>query len=128
MYCDTNQLPALPFCGPHPKPHKARETTNHYHLRFDTKLGHGIFEIIHTPFACVGFTSVLEKPWISGIPSNKQELCEPITNCTYWPVMGSYNNFNVIELSPKSIPFEAFDEIYKVILGIISENVTSLVQ
>ena len=21
MYCDTNQLPALPFCGPHPKPH-----------------------------------------------------------------------------------------------------------
>ena len=21
MYCDTNQFPALPFCGPHPKPH-----------------------------------------------------------------------------------------------------------
>ena len=24
MYCNTNQLPALPFCGPHPKPNAAR--------------------------------------------------------------------------------------------------------
>ena len=24
MYCNTNQLPELPFCGPHSKPHRAR--------------------------------------------------------------------------------------------------------
>ena len=24
MYCDTNQLPSLSFCGPHYKPHDAR--------------------------------------------------------------------------------------------------------
>ena len=24
IYCDTNQYPELPFCGPHPKPHGAR--------------------------------------------------------------------------------------------------------
>ena len=24
MYCDTNQFPALPFCGPHQNPHGAR--------------------------------------------------------------------------------------------------------
>ena len=71
---------------------------------------------------------MMDKHWIFGIPSNKQERCQPITNCTYWPVMGSYNNFNFIELSPKSIPFEAFDEIYQVILDIISENVASLVK
>ena len=23
-YCDTNQFPALPFCGPHPNPHGER--------------------------------------------------------------------------------------------------------
>ena len=42
MYCGTNQFPELPFCGPHTKPHGARGLSKHYHLRFDTKLGHGI--------------------------------------------------------------------------------------
>ena len=45
IYCDTNQLPELPFCGPHPKPHGARGLGKHYHLRFDTKLGCGVCAI-----------------------------------------------------------------------------------
>ena len=45
IYCDINQFPTLPFCGPHPKPHGARGSIKHYHLRFDPKLGHGICEI-----------------------------------------------------------------------------------
>ena len=45
IYCDTNQFPALPLCGPHPKPRGARGLSKHYHLRFDPKLGHGIYEI-----------------------------------------------------------------------------------
>ena len=45
MYCDTNQFPALPLCGPHPKPRGARGLSKHYHLLFDPKLGHGIYEI-----------------------------------------------------------------------------------
>ena len=68
MYCDTNQ----PFFCPHPKPHGARGLSKHYHLRFDPKLGHGICEIRRIPCAYVGCTSMLDKPWISGIPSNKQ--------------------------------------------------------
>ena len=31
IYCDTNQLPALPFCGSHPKPHGARGLVKNYH-------------------------------------------------------------------------------------------------
>ena len=42
IYGDTKQFPALPFCGPHPKTHGARGLSKYYHLRFDTKLGHGI--------------------------------------------------------------------------------------
>ena len=38
MYCDTNQFSALPFCGPHTKPHVARGLSKHNHLRFDQKL------------------------------------------------------------------------------------------
>ena len=35
MYCNTNQFPELPFCGPHSKPHGARGLSKHYCLCFD---------------------------------------------------------------------------------------------
>ena len=120
IYCDTNQFPELPFCGPHPKPHGSRELIKNYHLRFDSKLGHGVCAIRCKPCACVGCTSILDKPCISGIPSKKQARYQPITNFTYCPVMGSYKNWNIIELTPKSTPFEGFDEIHKVVLDRIS--------
>ena len=128
MYCDTNQFPALSCCGPHPKSHGARGLSKHYHLRFDPKLGHGICAICCMACACVGCTSMLEKPWIYGIPSKKQARYEPVTDCTYWPVLGSYNNCNIIELTPKSTIFDAFDEINQVVFDRISENMASLVQ
>ena len=71
---------------------------------------------------------MVDKPWISRIPSKKQALYQPITNCTYWPIMGSYNNWTIIELTPRSTPFQAFDEIHKDVLDRISENTASLVQ
>ena len=43
-----------------------------------------------------------------------------------WPVMVPYNNCNIINLTPKSTPFKAFDEIHKVVLDVISENMASL--
>ena len=71
---------------------------------------------------------MLDKPWIYGIPSKKQTRYQPIKNCTYWPVLGSYNNWDIIELIPKSTPFEVVDEIHKVVFDVISENMTSFVQ
>ena len=65
---------------------------------------------------------------IYGIKSKKQARYQPVTNCTYWPVLGSYKICNIVELTPKSTPFEAFDEINKVVLDKISENMASLVQ
>ena len=72
MYCDTNQFPALPFCGPHPKPHGSMGLSENDHLRFDQKLGNEICEISRITCICVGCTSMLDKHWIYGIPSNKQ--------------------------------------------------------
>ena len=128
MYCDTNQFLTLPFCDSHPKPHGARGLGNHYNLRFDLNLGHGICEIRRIPCTCVSCTSMLDKPWISGMNSTKQARYQPVTNCTYWLVLCPYKNWNIIELTPKSIIFEAFDEIHKVVLDRISENMASLVQ
>ena len=105
MYCNTNQFPTLPFCGPYSKPHGARGIGMHYHLRFDPKLGMGKCTIFRIPCSCVPCISILDKPWIYGIPSEKQERYKPDTKCTYWPVLGSFNNLNIIELSSKSTSF-----------------------
>ena len=96
MFCNTNQFPSLPFCGPYSKPHGARGFSKHYHLRFDTKLGNGVCSIFRIPCGFVACTSILDKPWISGIPSDKKERYKPVTMCNYWPVLGSFNNYNII--------------------------------
>ena len=126
MYCNTNQFLTSPFCGPHSKPHGARGLSKHYHLRFDPKLGTGKCEISRIPCACVPCTSILEKPWISGIPSQKQERYKPVTKCNYWPVLGAFNTQNIIELSSKSTSSDTFDEIHQVVLDGISDNKASL--
>ena len=78
IYCNTNQFPTLPYCGPHSKPHGARGLSKHYHLNFDQKLGMGICAIIRIPSACVTCKSMLDKPWIYGIPSDKKERYKPV--------------------------------------------------
>ena len=65
---------------------------------------------------------MLDKPWMSVIPSDKQERYKPITNFTYWTVFGSFNNWNIILLSQKSTPSDAFDEIRQVVVVRISDN------
>ena len=69
MYCDTNQLSALTFCGTHPEHNESRELSKHYHLGFDPNTGHGICALFRIPCDCVGCTSIMDKPWISSIPS-----------------------------------------------------------
>ena len=128
MYCDKNQFPALSFIGPHPNPHGERGLIKHYHVRFDPKLGHGICAIFHIPCACVACTSMIDQPWTSGIRLKKQAHYQPVTDCTYWLVLGLYNNWNIINLTLKSTPFEAFDGINQVFPDGISDYMASFVQ
>ena len=71
----------------------------------------GKYAIHRIPYSCVACTSMLDKPWISGIPSEKQERYKPVTKCTYWPVLGAFNNWNILLLSSKSTSSDTFDEI-----------------
>ena len=71
---------------------------------------------------------MLDKPWIYGIPSEKKESYKPVTNCTYWLVLGSLNNWNIIQLSQKSTSSDTFDEIHQFVLDGISDNMASLVE
>ena len=128
MYCNTNQFPVLPLCDSHSKPHGAMGLSKHYHLHFYPKLGNGVCAIRRIPCACVACTSILDKPWISVIPSDEQERYKPVTKFTYWPVFGSFKNWNIILLSHKSIPSDAFDELHQVFLDGISDNMALLVE
>ena len=100
----------------------------HYHLRFDPKLGMGVCASRRIPCVCVACTSILDKAWISGIPSDKQDRYKPVTKCTYWPVLGTFNNWNIIQLSSNSTSSNKFDEIRQVVLDSISDNMASLVK
>ena len=128
MYCNTNQFPALPFCGPDSKPHSERGVSKHYHSRFDTKLSMEVCAIRCIICACDACTSMLDKPWISGISLDKQERYKPATKCTYWPVLGSFNNCNIIEFSSNLTSSDTFDEIHQFVFGLISDNMASLVE
>ena len=128
MYCNTNQFTVLSFFGPHSKPHGARELIKHYHLHFDPKLGMGICTIRRIPCACVACSSMLDKRWIYRIPSDEQERYKPVTKYTYLPVLGSFNNWNIIKLSQKSTSYDIFDEIHQVVLDRIIDNMALLVE
>ena len=128
FFCNTNQFPSFPLCGTHKKPHGVRGLTNNYHIIFDPKLGNGICSIHHIPYSCAECTSILDKPWIRGLTPQQQPRCQPVTDCTYWPVIGSFNNWNIITFSHKATIIEAFGEIYKFILDGISYHMASLVQ
>ena len=128
IYCNTIQFPSLSFCGPHSKPHGARGLNKNFHLRFYPKLGMGVCVILCITCACVVCASMLDKPWISGIPSDKQERCKPVTKCTYWRVLGFSNNWNNILLSQKSTSSDKFIEINQFVIDGISDNMALLVQ
>ena len=98
MYYNKNQLSELPFCGPHPKPRGDRGLSKNYNLCFYPKLGHGMCAICRIPCNYFECTSMLDQPWIYGTPSKKEAHYQPVTNFTYWPVLGSCNNWNIIHL------------------------------
>ena len=95
MYCDTNKLPALPFGGPHPKPHGARGLSKNYHLNFDPNLGHGICAIRRIPCACVACISMLDQPWISGVHSTNRHA----TNLSVIVLIGHFWDHTQIGIS-----------------------------
>ena len=88
----------------------------------------GVCAIRRIPCAYFACTSILDKPWISGISSDKKEHYKPVTKCTYCPVLGAFNNYNIIHLSSKSTSSDTFDEIQQVVLDGMSDNMVSLVE
>ena len=126
--CNTNDFPSLQFGVPHKKPHGARGLSKHYHIRFDTKQLNFICVICFIPCACSEYTYRLDKPWVHDFSPQQQLRYQPVTDWTYWPVLRSFKNLNIITLSHKATTNESFEGIHHVLLDGISYYMASLVQ
>ena len=62
------------------------------------------------------------------VPSDKQDRYKTVTECIYWPVLGAFNNWNIIQLSSKSTSSDTLDENNQVVLDGISDNISLLVE
>ena len=69
---------------------------------------------------------MLDKPWAAGVNSNSQSFYQPVVDCTYWPVLGPLNNWNIVNFTIKTISSEEFDEVHHVLLDLISDNMDYL--
>ena len=67
----------------------------------DTKPVHGTCEICPIPCECTQCNTTIDKPWTPVVPPNQQPRSQPIKYFTYWPVLGYFNNYNIIQFSHK---------------------------
>ena len=70
-----------------------------YHMHFYTKLGHGTCEIICITCECIQCTYDIDKPCNPGVPLHQQPRYKPVKYFIYWPVLGYFNNSNIINFA-----------------------------
>ena len=70
----------------------------------------------------------LNKPWVIGGELTGKPFHQPVEDCTYWRVLGSFNNWNMIQFINKTTTNEYFDTLHKVVLDGLSENMSTLFQ
>ena len=71
---------------------------------------------------------MLDKPWFIGSDSTRQPQYQLVEDCTYWPGLSSFNNWNMIKFTNIATTNEDFDAVHKVLLDGISDNMSALVQ
>ena len=93
MSCASTQFQVFSFCGPHEKHHGVIRSSKDYHLRLEPKLGNGKCAIRRITCACIACTNMLDKPWVIVSDPTRQPRYQPVEDCTYWPVIGSFGNW-----------------------------------
>ena len=67
---------------------------------------------------------MLNKTWIPDLSRHQQLHYKPVKYCTYWPVLGSFNNWNIIAFSHKATKIGSFEDIHQVVIDGISDKCT----
>ena len=101
IFCDTTMFPLWLFCGPNTKLHGVRVLMKHYHMILDTKLGQVTYETYIISCVCYVCKYMLYRTWDLSISPPNQPWYQPVQVYTYWPVLVSFNNWNIITFSNK---------------------------
>ena len=101
--------------------------SKHYHLRLDPKLGHGKCAIKLIPCARIARKTMLDNTWSYNVEPNNHPCYQTVVDYTYWPMLGSFNNWDIIQFTNKTTPIEEFYAVHKVAIYGMSENMASLV-
>ena len=56
------------------------------------------------------------------MPPYQQPGYQPVKDCTYRPVWGAFDNWNVIQFAHKIIPRDYIEKIHYVVLDYIGDN------
>ena len=72
-------------------------------------------------------TTVLYRPRSPDLPHTAQPIYNLVFDCTYWPVLGTYNNWNITNFKNNCTSSEDFDKINRVVLDGIIDNMKLLV-
>ena len=107
MCCDTTQLPSFKFFL-WAKPHGVRGLSKHSYILLDPKLGHGMCDICKIPCSCVEYITMLDYTYSPGVSHTEQPRYQPVFYCTYWPVLGTYNNWNIKNFTNKLHSLKTF--------------------
>ena len=127
MSCDSTGFQVFSFCGPNAKPHILRGLSKHYNLRIDLKLGNGKCTIRRIPCAGTAGTTMLDKPWVKVSNPTRHLHYQTVEYCTYWPVLGYFNNWIIIQFTNKTTTNKDFDTVHKVVLDGISDNMSATI-
>ena len=71
---------------------------------------------------------MIDKPWVRVFTPQQQPSYQPVINCTYWKVLVSFNNWNIIKFPHKETTSEVFEGINQVVINGISDNMASFVK
>ena len=71
---------------------------------------------------------MLNKPWVIVSELTRRPCYQLVEDCTYWPVLGSIKNWNMIQFTNKTTINENFYSVNKVVLDGISDNISALFQ
>ena len=77
---------------------------------------------------CNQCTYTLDKTWSPGVPSNQQPRYKTVKYCIYCPVLGYFNNWNIIIFSHRVTFSEDNDKLNQFVLDGISDNISALIK
>ena len=69
---------------------------------------------------------MLENNWAPRVPPHQQPRYKPVKDFTFWPVLGSFNNWSIIKFSHKATSIEDIDRINNFVIDVISDNMYAL--